>query len=534
MRPYDLKEPHKRLVGRVLREQAELIGNEIWLLSGERSVTFGVANDIVNRYASSLAARGIKPGTVVAMVMNPSIEVPLLAVAVAKLGALFTTISTDFTGKFLKDALEAASPSVLVVDEDIHPRLEALSDIGGAKHVFVNGAVANPGRWEASALAVLLEGSNQEPPEVGHWLDPVQVWWSSGTTGKPKGVVHCHSSLLMQTQSHDQGIRAGDTLYACTPVYLGSAWVGAVWPSLVMGVRGAIDPKFSVSRFWDQINRYKATHAFTLGAMHMHLWKAQASPDDRKNTLRRYSAIPMPHDLIPGFKERFGIEHMPQGYGTSETFRVFDLPEDGIEREGAILGRPVDHLEVVLLNEDDCPVGDGETGEVCVRPRQPGLIFCGYFSDPGRTVEAWRSMWHHTGDMAYKGSDGLYRFADRKKDYIRYKGRNISMFEVEAVTASHDDIADVAAFGLPSAELESESELMIAVVRKPGSSLAHDALARYINNNGPHYFVPRFIEFVDSLPRNDHGRLLKNDLRDRGISEKTWDREATDFVIVRP
>jgi crotonobetaine/carnitine-CoA ligase len=224
---------------------------------------------------------------------------------------------------------------------------------------------------------------------------------------------------------------------------------------------------------------------------------------------------------------------MRQGYGTSETFRVFDEPEEG-ERSGAVLGYPVPHLEVALFDDNDQEVPAGEAGEICVRPRQPGLIFAGYFKDPVRTVEAWRSLWHHTGDMAYEGRDGLYRFADRKKDYIRYKGRNLSMFEVEAVVAEHPAVRDVAAFGVASAELESESELMIAVCLKPGMSATAEELARHINNEAPYYFVPRFIDITDDLPRNDHGRLVKNDLRERGVTQTTWDRETTDFEIVRP
>jgi len=531
MRPYNLNDPQKRLIGRVMREQATLLGDRTWLMSGNRTLTFAQANELTNRYANGLAHLGVKKGSVIAMVMEPSIEVVLLAVAVAKLGAVFTTISTDFTGKFLEDAIRAASPLVLVLDEDIQSRLNGLEGAGGAQSVLINGKLGSGGAW---TLGDFLEFSPAEPPEVGHWLDPVQVWWSSGTTGKPKGVAHSHSSLLMQTVSHDRDIREGDTLYACTPVYLGSAWTGTIWPSLVMGVRGAIDSKFSVSRFWNSVNHYQATHAFTLGAMHMHLWKAAPTATDRDNTLRRYLAIPMPLDLIPAFKERFGIESMPQGYGTSESFRVFDLPEDGVNRDGAILGRAVHHLEVVLLDEDDLPVPEGTAGEICIRPRQPGLIFCGYFNDSGRTLEAWRSMWHHTGDMAYQGADGLFRFADRKKDYIRYKGRNISMFEVEAVVAAHECVKDVAAYGLTSPELESESELMVAVVLKPGATMTHEEAARYVNANAPHYFVPRYIDFVESLPRNDHGRLVKNELRDRGVTATTWDREASGFKVVRP
>jgi crotonobetaine/carnitine-CoA ligase len=533
MRLYDLSVPQKRIIGAVLREQADRIGDDPWLVSDDRAVNFGAANDLVNRYANGLESLGVVQGSVVAMLMDPSIEVVLLAVAVAKLGGIFTTISTDFSGRFLEEALLAAGPAVLIIDEGFALRLEPLSGLLGVR-ILVHGAGSVAARAGSEPLQSLLQSPTREPVCRGHWLEPVQVWWSSGTTGKPKGITHSHSSLLMQTVSHDRDIRSGDTLYSCTPVYLGSSWTGTIWPSLVTGVRGAIDAKFSVSRFWERVNYYRATHAFTLGAMHMHLWTAPPAERDADNSLRRFAAIPMSADLIPAFKKRFGIENMHQGYGTSETFRVFDAPEDGEEHSGAILGRPVPHLEIALLDEDDQPVAVGDAGEICVRPRAPGLIFCGYFRDPQRTSAAWRSLWHHTGDMAFKDTQGLYRFADRKQDYIRYKGRNISMFEVEAVVANHAAVADVAAFGIPSAELESESELMLAVVLKPTAALTPEQLASYINAEAPHYFVPRYIDLVSHLERNAHGRLVKGGLKARGVTVNTWDRVQTGFQVRRP
>src|SRR5690606_29005689 len=119
---------------------------------------------------------------------------------------------------------------------------------------------------------------------------------------------------------------------------------------------------------------------------------------------------------------RFGIESMPQAYGTSETFMIFDADDDGTPWRNAALGRPMPHVEVAILDEFDRECPTGVAGEICVRPREPGVLFAGYFRDPERTLKSWRNLWHHTGDMAYRGEDGIYDFADRKADYIRYKG----------------------------------------------------------------------------------------------------------------
>ena len=326
MHRYDLSDPRDRLIGKVLAEQARIQPGADWLVDEARRVTFAEADGLANRYANGLAALGVGRGDVVAMVLEPSIEVILLAVATARIGGIFTTISTDFAGRFLASALGACEPRIVVIDAALANRLDKLDDIAGAGAVLVHGGIdggAPSGRWNARPLSGLLDSPDDPPLHEPHWLDPVQVWWSSGTTGKAKGVMHPHSSVLMQVLSHDRDIREGDTLYSCTPVYLGSSWTGTIYPSLVMGVRAAIDPRFSVSRFWERVNLFGATHAFTLGAMHMHLWNAPERPGDADNTLRRFAAFPMAPEIIRQFKRRFAIDDMRQGYGTSETCLLY-------------------------------------------------------------------------------------------------------------------------------------------------------------------------------------------------------------------
>lgn len=533
MRLYDVGDPGGRVVGKVLRDQAQAIPEAVWLTADDRRVTFAEADTIVNRYARGLMSVGVGKGDPVAMLVEPSIEALLVAMAVTRVGGLFTTINTDYHTGFLEEALAMTAGRVLVADAALLPRLDNVPGLGGVETVITIGDVAPIAATAHRSLADWLKLSGDPVEEQSGWLDPVQCWWSSGTTGKPKGIVHSHSSVLMQVNCYDRGFTEGEVLYSCTPFYLGSPWSGTVWPSLLWGLTAAIDARFSVSRFWDRIRHYGATRAFTLGAMHILLWKQPFSERDRDHSLRQFLAIPMPSDLLPKFKKRFGIATMSQGYGTSETFRIFDSPDLDQDREGALLGLPVAHYDVALLDAQDQPVPDGTAGEICVRPKEPGRLFLGYFRDPQRTLEAWSSLWHHTGDMAVRQADGLYYFADRKKDYIRYKGRNISMFEVEAVIDRHEGVTDVAAYGIQSEELESESELMVAIVRRPGATVTAEDIARFVNDEAPYFFVPRFIDFIDEMPRNPHGRIQKEDLRARGVSATTWDREAAAFEVTR-
>jgi carnitine-CoA ligase len=530
---YDCTRLEDRVLGRALAFQAAHRPDAVWLRSDEGEVTFSAGNVLANRYANGLAKLGVTKGQTVAMVMAPSIEVPLLAVAAARIGAVFTTINTDFHGAFLRAALQQSHSKVLIIDAEYLQRLESL-DLGPIEAIFVKGAVNAGASCGARTLETLRDGSVEAPDVPVQWNDPVQVWWSSGTTGKSKGVLHGHSSLmhLAWLYSKDR-YREGDVLYSCTPVYLGSPWTGIIWPSIVGGYTAAIDPRFSVGRFWDRIRHFGATYFFTLGAMHMHLWKQPPAADDVLSGIRYAQAVPMNWNLIPQFKHRFGIQDMSQAYGTSETFIVFDARDDGTPWSGAALGRPVSYLDVKLFDDEDREVPVGTAGEICVRPLQPGVMFLGYFQEPELTIKSWRNLWHHTGDMAIREDDGVFYFADRKKDYIRYNGRNISMFEVEAVIDTHPEVADVAAYGIPSADLDSESELVVSVIPRAGGRLTAELLAIFINDNAPYYFVPRFIVFTESLPRNPHGRVMKHSLRDQALPAGVWDRKASGFKLRR-
>jgi crotonobetaine/carnitine-CoA ligase len=161
------------------------------------------------------------------------------------------------------------------------------------------------------------------------------------------------------------------------------------------------------------------------------------------------------------------------------------------------------------------------------------VLFNGYFQDPEATLQAFRNLWYHTGDLGRCDADSEYFFVDRKADYIRYKGRNLSSFAVEATVGAHPAVLECAAHGVASAELESEAELKVVVVCHEGQSLKAETLARFVNDTAPYFFVPRYIEFVAELPHTPTGRVQKYLLRERGVTAQTWDRDAAGFVVER-
>jgi crotonobetaine/carnitine-CoA ligase len=178
-------------------------------------------------------------------------------------------------------------------------------------------------------------------------------------------------------------------------------------------------------------------------------------------------------------------------------------------------------------------VPTGEVGEFCVRPLAPHVIFNGYFDQPEATKNAFLGEWYRMGDLGRRDADGDFYFVDRKKDFIRFKGRNISSFEVELVAQKHSAVAAAAAFGVRSDELEWESEIKLDIVVKPGMTVTPEELARFINDNAPYFLVPRYIELRDALPYTPTNKVEKYKLRARGVTPETWDRMKSGFELTR-
>jgi len=531
-----------RKLGKILRLQAEAIPDHPFLLADERRFTFRQVNSLANSYAAGLSGLGLEAGGRVVIFMESCPEYVFATFAVNKLGAVWVPVNTDYKGEWLISAFTASRSRILVTDDKLLARVLQLGDQLPFEYVIINGRVEEKDRSAASASLVSVADfealEDIEGDDAGiHYGDTAAILWTSGTTGAPKGVMQSHNVWITGAQSvaNMYGLREGDICYNCVPLYNSAAWVTNIYPSLVCGITCAMDPVFSVSDFWDRCRYYGATTVFTLGAMHMFLWKRPERPDDADNPVRTAMMIPIPEEIKNEFCRRFGIgDGISQGYGQSEVMGLLCRIDDGRKQwKPNSLGEPVPSIELKVLDENDREVEPGTVGEFAVRPREPYAIFNGYFDNTEDTLKSLRNLWYHTGDLGMQDKDGDFFFVDRKQDYIRYKGRNLSSFQVEGVVSKHPGVKEVAAHGIASRELASEAELKIIVVKQDDSSLTEEDLARYINDNAPYFFVPRYIEFVDELPYTPSGKVQKYRLRERGVTPTTWDREKAGFIVIR-
>jgi crotonobetaine/carnitine-CoA ligase len=539
MNKLDLERTEDRIFGKILQRQAQEAGDTPFLVTDDLSVTYAQAEQLTNRLAAGLQNLGVSRGDRVALFVGNRPEMALLALATNKLGAVWTPVNTEYKGDWLADTLLRCRCRVLVVDESLQERIAALGEntLDGVQTVLIGDQNRSP--LQPAATYSELVASEALVPDYSamHYGDTCAIQWTSGTTGKSKGVMQSYNGwirAIVKGASEQYQSREGDIIYCALPLYNSGAWITSILRALLEGIPVVIEKKFSVNQFWDRIAYFGATQTFVLGAMGVFLLNAPARPDDAKTPLRTAQIVPLPPQMWQPFEERFDLTLLRTGLGQSECMLVLTQVEAREDVPVYALGFPADDTEVCLLDDTGQVVPDGEVGEIAVKPLAPHLIFNGYFDDPEATRAAYRGEWYLTGDLGRKDPvTGAFFFADRKKDAVRYGGRNISTMEVEGVAMRHPSVREVAAYGIPSAEVESEDELKLDIVLADGQQPAYESICEFINDNAPYYFVPRYMEFVDSLPYTPTNKIQKFKLREKGVGESTWDLKTSGYQVRR-
>ena len=525
--------PADRTLPAMLQRQARRYRGRILFRCGGVSFSFDKAPDIAARFAGTLAAAGIRPGDRVAIMCSNRPEFLEAYLGCAWLGAIAVPINIAARGPQLRHILNNSGARLLVIETEL---LEAL------RHVDLSG-VALERIWliggGAPAPFDRIEATGVPPRNdalAAAAIDPAQtvaILYTSGTTGPSKGVCCPHAQYFWWGFHgvRNLGLRDGDVLCTTLPLFHTNA-LGTFHQALLTGATLVAEPRFSASRFWQTLIAHRASITYLLGAMVPILLSREPSPDERAHAVRLALAPGVPAHLLTAFEQRTGIR-LIDGYGSTETNFVIG----GIfaERRPGCMGQVCAGFDARIIGhdckDDGKDAADGEPGELVLRSHEPLAFATGYFALPDQTAEAFRDGWFHTGDRVVRDANGYYRFVDRLKDAIRRRGENVSSFEVEQVLLSHPDVDNAAVFPVPS-EL-AEDEVMAAIVRRPDSPLTERALCEFCRPRLAYFAVPRFIEFVDELPVTENGKVQKFKLRDRGVTARTWDREAAGRRIKR-
>ena len=288
-------------------------------------------------------------------------------------------------------------------------------------------------------------------------------------------------------------------------------------PTLVLGAHAVIDERFSASRYWERAAQCNATLGFVVHAI-VSLIKAQApGACDRAHRVR--AIFNAAHDLE--FEARFGVRTL-EAFAMTETSYLLYTPYP--QRTLGSTGRAHEDWDITLVDDNDVPVLVGQPGELVARPRKPYIVMQGYLNKPQATLDAWRNLWFHTGDILRCDEDGNFFYIDRKKERIRRRGENVSSSEVERGVLAHPAIAECIVIAHPAPAGEDDIRLVAAL--KNGADLAPAALIAWLRERLPKFMMPRYIEFVDVLPRTGTNKVEKHRLVQRGLGTNAWDAES--------
>jgi carnitine-CoA ligase len=488
-----------------------------------QSFSFGDALDRVETTARGLRALGLDAGDRVGL-MCPNLPETIWAwLGANAAGAIDVPFNAEARGRMLAYFVGDAEPRVLVGTEEYLAVLAEAIDHDPEVVVCIGECATEPFGDRArhvtfDELLALGAASAEELPDPAP-DQTATIMYTSGTTGPSKGVM-LPQRYYPAKAAHSVYVTGatGDDVYYCAQPLFHIDARAYVASAAFLGCTLALGSRFSVSQFWDEIREHGATIFGTIGTMLWLLYKQPPSPDDVAQPARLAMCSSTPKEILRDFEARFGVV-ISEAYGMTECV-IITGEQPGDTLPGRV-GRPVPGLDVRLVDEHDRPVGRGEIGELVYRPDEPSAMMKGYWRKPEATHEAWRNLWFHTGDLFREDPDGALEYLGRKKDSIRRRGENISAWEVEEAVAAHPGVMEVAAIGVPSDV--GEEDLAILVVPRATHPIDPLELVEFVAADLPRFAVPRYVEFVDSLPKTPSERIEKGKVRERGITEAAWD-----------
>jgi carnitine-CoA ligase len=507
----------------LVRAKARKNSARIALRFRDRALTYAELDQLSDAAAAGLNAAGIGPGDRVAALLSNRPEMPILWFAVEKLGAVFVPLNTALRGDLLEYELRDSGAKALVIEVGCLEAVRRIrSELPPIAVWTVGGSASTNEIGERAFEDLPVRGASVPAFSPSAW-DPAEIIYTSGTTDRPKGVVLPHRRLV--NTPRDVGLRAHVTpqsvLFTALPLFHCNAQEKTALVAILNDVTAAFDDRFHASTFWETASEFGATHVGLLTSMISILYKQPPKPTDRTHAVRVALASGTPVGIWKSFEQRFGLQ-VVESYGMTECGCTTIMNPPDAVRLGSV-GTPLGFVEAQIVDELDRPVLPGTTGELVVRPRLPFTMFLGYFQKPGKTVEAWRNLWFHTGDIMKVDREGYYYFVDRKKDIIRRRGENIAPYDVEAVLNQHPGVFESAVVGVPSEV--GEEDVKAVVQLRAGEVLSAVELFRFCEARLPDFMVPRYIEFVDELPRTVNQKTQRNLLRGK-LTGREFDRRS--------
>ncbi len=529
----------QRTVTNVLAEAVRRVPDKPWIVTENGAVSFRELDALSDRLARGLAEAGLSAGDTLIVMLPDVVELVAVWVACCKRGVVEVPVNTAYRGDILVHLVNDSGARTAIVADRFLDRFDAVSErISGLGRYFVYPAdgegVPQPALLPSVApFTDLLSDSNVPLDHRPRESDLMAIMYTSGTTGNSKGVMvaHAHAyeyadgcATVVELEEADVYYSAGLPLF-----HIAGKW-GVVYASAIRRATAVVPTQFSTRNFWDDVRTYGATATYLLGAMANFLQRQPPTERDADNPMRKVLMCPLLPD-VADFASRFDVR-VGTAYGSTEVNAPILMPLGTPVTDNQVVGRErADKFEVMIADENDRPVGPNVLGEILVRPVEPWVTMLGYWNQPEATTRMWRNLWLHSGDAGRRDEHGNLYFVDRIKDTIRRRGENISSMEIEGIVNQHPAVLECALFPVKSEH--TEEEVMAAVVIRPGHTLTHEELIRFLEPRMAYFMVPRYVDFVKELPKTPTGKVRKHILRETGITPTTWDREAAGVKVSR-
>ncbi|NWF91881.1 MAG: long-chain fatty acid--CoA ligase [Syntrophaceae bacterium] len=506
-------------LSRVLFFSANKFPKRTAIISEGRRLTYEEFNGRVNRLAHALLRLGLKKGEKLAVLLHNSAELTEILFATVRIGGVFTPVNFRFVGEEVLYILNHSDARFFIYGQEFSDLVETIrSELKGVE-VFIS--VGDSTAPSVLNYENLIEGSIASEPDITiSEEDECELMYTSGTTGRPKGALLTHGNILWNLVNTILGReeKVGEVSLVVGPLYHTAALNNHFITRVALAGTSILIKDFDPEKVLRMIEKEKVSVISGAPAMYHLLLASPFEEYDRSSITKcTTGASILPDETRERLMKLFpNIQGVYDVYGCTEASPSIAIlnAKDSLRKKECV-GPPVPFLEVRVVDDQDRDVPTGEVGElVCRGPN----VMKGYYKDRESTEETLRGGWLHTGDLGRMDEEGYVYIVDRKKDMIVSGGENIYPREIEELLYHHPKIRDVAVIGIPD-PLWGES-VKACVVLKPGERMKEEEVIEYCKRHLASYKKPKSVEFVDSLPRNPSGKVLKTVLRNRHLNRK--------------
>lgn len=475
--------------------------------------------------AAALRELGVKKGDPVLVWLPNGPLLMRLWFALNTLGAIYIPINIAFRGGILEHVIENSGAQLMVCHAGLAERLDEIHT-SRLQTLIVSGATA-PRSEKLDVLTTdCLDGkASEEAFQESAPNDVCVVLYTSGTTGRSKGVVIPYSLLYAAGSAAHGYVEGSDRIYVFTPLFH-TVGMSAVYAALTSGACIHLAESFHAHTFWTDVKAAGCNRVLGLISS-MTLYLAKSVKDTTPSPFDFAMMSPITEETA-AFAGRHGFRYFA-AYSMTEA--SVPILSDVNSTVWGSCGRPRTGIKCRIVDADDNDVPAGAVGELVISSEEEGMLTPGYFNDPDATAAAWRNGWFHTGDAFRVDQDGYYYFVDRLKDAIRRRGENISSQEVEREVTAYPGIMEVAVIAAETAN--GDQEVLAVVAPAPGHDVDPRELIDFLIKRLPHFMIPRYVRIMPSLPKTPTNKIKKAELRQEGITADTWDREEHGLRIRR-